>query len=167
MCAHHVPAGRGGRREIFGKGQGRRPATARWAGIRAASRQVENVPRAAFAPRGADSFLLETKRKKSRAEETPRVVVFPSRSRQARREARAANSKRGRPGRRFQAPRLYGRAADALAAAGDEGRGKLRKSPGRRMRPLIRGCPNGATRPPRGGRPRPNQLGRAARDSAK
>ena len=47
-----------GRLEIFGKGQGRRPATALWAGIRAASRQVENVPRA-FRARGADSFLLE------------------------------------------------------------------------------------------------------------
>ena len=54
------------------------------------------------------------------------------------------------------ASRLYGRAADALAAAGDEGRGKLRKAPGRRMRPWIRGCPNGATRPPRGGRRRLN-----------
>ena len=57
------------------------------------------------------------------------------------------------------APRLYGRAADALAAAGDEGRGKLRKAPGRRMRPSIRGFPNGATRPPRGGRPRQNPYG--------
>lgn len=26
---------------------------------------------------------------------------------------------------------------------GDEGRGKLRKAPGRRTHPLIRGCPNG------------------------
>ena len=72
----------------------------------------------------------------------------------------------GRPGA-FVAPRLHGRAADALAAAGDEGRGKLRKAPGRRMRPSIRGCPNGATRPPRGGRPRPNQIGRGARHPAK
>ncbi len=53
-------------------------------------------------------------------------------------------------GRRFQASRLYGRAADALAVAGEEGRGKLRKAPGRRMRSLIRGCPNGATRHPTG-----------------
>ena len=51
-----------------------------------------------------------------------------------------------RPGAGNLAPRLYGRMADALAAAGEEGRGKLRKATGRRMRSLIRGCPNGATR---------------------
>ena len=36
---------------------------------------------------------------------------------------------------------------DALASAGDEGRGKLRKAPGSRRRALIRRSPNGATRP--------------------
>ena len=34
---------------------------------------------------------------------------------------------------------------DALASAGDEGRGKLRKVPGTRKQGLIRECPNGAT----------------------
>ena len=36
---------------------------------------------------------------------------------------------------------------DALAIGGDEGRDKLRKAAGRGKYPLIRGCPNGATRP--------------------
>ena len=34
---------------------------------------------------------------------------------------------------------------DALASAGEEGRGKLRKFPGTRKQGLIRECPNGAT----------------------
>ena len=34
---------------------------------------------------------------------------------------------------------------DALASAGEEGRGKLRKVPGTRKQGLIRECPNGAT----------------------
>ena len=34
---------------------------------------------------------------------------------------------------------------NALALAGDEGRGKLRKAPGRCKQPVIRRCPNGAT----------------------
>ena len=38
------------------------------------------------------------------------------------------------------------RTEDALAPGGEEGRGRPRKSTGRRERPLIRGCPNGATR---------------------
>ena len=38
-----------------------------------------------------------------------------------------------------------GRPGDALAIAGDEGRGMLRKAPGRRKHPLIRRCPNGET----------------------
>jgi len=55
------------------------------------------------------------------------------------------------------AARLDGRMADALAAAGDEGRGKLRQAAGRRMRPSIRGFPNGAIRRPAEGRhPVPN-----------
>ena len=37
---------------------------------------------------------------------------------------------------------------NALAKPGDEGRGKLRKAPGRRKQPVIRGFPNGATHPP-------------------
>jgi len=46
---------------------------------------------------------------------------------------------------------------DALAPGGEEGRGRPRKAAGRRERPLIRRCPNGATRraqarhPPYGG----------------
>ena len=36
--------------------------------------------------------------------------------------------------------------ANALALEDDEGRGKLRKAAGRCKRPLIRRCPNGATR---------------------
>ncbi len=48
-----------------------------------------------------------------------------------------------------------------VAQEGDEGRGKLRKAAGRCRRPLIRGCPNGATHgseapvspPVRGGKP--------------
>ena len=39
-----------------------------------------------------------------------------------------------------------GRTEDALAPGGEEGRGRPRKSAGRRERPLIRRCPNGATR---------------------
>ena len=38
-----------------------------------------------------------------------------------------------------------GRMEDALASAGDEGRGKLRKIPGTRKQGVIRECPNGAT----------------------
>ena len=38
-----------------------------------------------------------------------------------------------------------GRTEDALASAGDEGRGKLRKVPGTRKQGLLRECPNGAT----------------------
>ena len=38
-----------------------------------------------------------------------------------------------------------GRTEDALASAGEEGRGKLRKIPGTRKQGLIRECPNGAT----------------------
>ena len=34
---------------------------------------------------------------------------------------------------------------DALASAGEEGRGKLRKIPGTRKQGVIRTCPNGAT----------------------
>ena len=34
---------------------------------------------------------------------------------------------------------------DALASAGEEGRGKLRKCPGTRKQGVIRMCPNGAT----------------------
>ena len=34
-----------------------------------------------------------------------------------------------------------------LDSGGDEGRGKPRKSAGRRMQPWIRGCPNGETHP--------------------
>ena len=39
-----------------------------------------------------------------------------------------------------------GREEDALAPAGDEGRGQPRKCPGTSQRGLIRACPNGATR---------------------
>ena len=42
--------------------------------------------------------------------------------------------------------RYKGHTVDALAPAADEGRGKLRKAPGRRKRSLIRRSPNGATR---------------------
>ncbi len=35
---------------------------------------------------------------------------------------------------------------DALASAGDEGRGEPRKSPGIGKHEMIRTCPNGATR---------------------
>ena len=51
-----------------------------------------------------------------------------------------------------QAESRKGRTADALAPEGEEGRGKLRKAAGRCMRPLIRGCPNGATPPAEGRR---------------
>ena len=43
---------------------------------------------------------------------------------------------------------FLGRAVDALALEGDEGRGKLRKASGSRKQALIRRCPNGET--PRG-----------------
>jgi len=38
-----------------------------------------------------------------------------------------------------------GRAVDALASEGDEGRGKLRKVAGSCKQALIRKCPNGVT----------------------
>ena len=41
---------------------------------------------------------------------------------------------------------VYGRTKDALASAGDEGRGRLRQAPGSRQQALIRRFPNGATR---------------------
>ena len=40
-----------------------------------------------------------------------------------------------------------GRSEDALAHTGDEGRGTLRKAMGSCEQALIRGCPNGETRP--------------------
>ena len=40
-----------------------------------------------------------------------------------------------------------GHLVDASAPRGDEGRGTLRKAAGRGERPLIRGSPNGGTRP--------------------
>jgi len=36
---------------------------------------------------------------------------------------------------------------DALELPGEEGRGNLRKAPGRCKQPVIRGFPNGATLP--------------------
>ena len=57
---------------------------------------------------------------------------IPRRSDASRRQARARSEAR--------------RTEDALAPGGDEGRGRPRKSAGRRERPLIRRCPNGATR---------------------
>ena len=64
----------------------------------------------------------------------------------------AMSACRGLEGPRVRGSR-QGRTVDAQALAGDEGRGKLRKSAGRRKRPLIRGFPNGATRHPKGGIP--------------
>jgi hypothetical protein len=40
-----------------------------------------------------------------------------------------------------------GHLVNALAPGGDEGRGTLRKATGSREQALIRGCPNGETRP--------------------
>ena len=40
-----------------------------------------------------------------------------------------------------------GHLVDALVPRGDEGRGTLRKAEGRGERPVILGCPNGATHP--------------------
>ena len=65
--------------------------------------------------------------------------------------ARRAASRRGiekvrRRGRgRISADKLFGRMTDALAADGEEGRGKRRYSTARRRRPVTRGSPNGAT----------------------
>ena len=42
---------------------------------------------------------------------------------------------------------FYGHLVDALAHRGEEGRGTLRKAAGRGEHPLIRGYPNGETRP--------------------
>jgi hypothetical protein len=42
---------------------------------------------------------------------------------------------------------VEGHLVDALALRGDEGRGTLRKAAGRGEHPLIRGSPNGETRP--------------------
>ena len=143
----------GGRLAIFGNGRETGSATAiPMAGIRGPrAKREQGVP-----PLGGarDSFLLEVKQEARR-----RGAWCPARRLSVKKQARGLvpRATNARPAwRQTLAPRLHGRAADALAAAGDEGRGKLRKSPGRRMRPLIRGCPNGATRPPRGGRPRPN-----------
>ena len=43
---------------------------------------------------------------------------------------------------------VYGRTTDALASAGDEGRGRLRQALGSRQRALIQRFPNGTTRHP-------------------
>ena len=51
----------------------------------------------------------------------------------------------GRCGRRKDVTSNVRRTGDALAPGGEEGRGRLRKAAGRRERPMIRGCPNGAT----------------------
>ena len=40
-----------------------------------------------------------------------------------------------------------------VALGGEEGRDKLRKAAGRRKWPVIRGCPNGETRPAEGRAP--------------
>ena len=40
-----------------------------------------------------------------------------------------------------------GHSVDALVLRGDEGRGTLRKATGSCERAMIRGCPNGETRP--------------------
>ena len=42
---------------------------------------------------------------------------------------------------------VEGHLVDALALRGEEGRGTLRKAAGRGEHPLIRGSPNGETRP--------------------
>ena len=64
----------------------------------------------------------------------------------ARRGVPAGASKSGRAAAVcFFAAKLFGRMTDALAADGDEGRGKRRYSTARRRRPVTRGSPNGAT----------------------
>ena len=162
MCAHHrfflpaaVPA-----RDLWQR-TGKEARDRPWgAGIRGPPAKRERAPRV----RGARELDSPNLRKipagiPRGAVRRPSVACGPFFRQEAGRRAipaRRCASARLRWAPRFRAPRLHGRAADALATAGDEGRGKLRKSPGRRMRPLIRGCPNGATRPPRGGRPRPN-----------
>ena len=50
-------------------------------------------------------------------------------------------------GPRAKLKRKEGRLVDALAPRGDEGRGTLRKATGSCEQALIRGYPNGATRP--------------------
>ena len=50
-------------------------------------------------------------------------------------------------GPRAKLKRKEGRLVDALAPRGDEGRGTLRKATGSREQALIRGYPNGETRP--------------------
>ena len=60
-----------------------------------------------------------------------------------------SNSKACAPGERIpraQAKERKGARRMPVAREGDERRGKLRKAPGRRKRPLIRRCLNGATR---------------------
>ena len=47
---------------------------------------------------------------------------------------------------RFTEEEKSERTEDALASAGDEGRGKLRKTPGICKQDVIRRCPNGVTR---------------------
>ena len=65
--------------------------------------------------------------------------------------ARRAASRRGieksggAAAERISADKLFGRMTDALAADGEEGRGKRRYSTARRRRPVTRGSPNGAT----------------------
>ena len=54
---------------------------------------------------------------------------------------------------RFTEKEKSERTEDALASAGEEGRGKLRKCPGICKRELIRTCPNGATRTAEGRAP--------------
>lgn len=73
-------------------------------------------------------------------------------SNRASRNASGAAGREARRRCRSDTRSIQGRAADAWAPGGDEGRDKLRKARGSRKWALIPGCPNGATRPA-GGRP--------------
>jgi len=46
---------------------------------------------------------------------------------------------------------VYGRTMDALASAGEEGRGRLRQAARSRQQALMRGFPNGTTHHPQSG----------------
>ena len=96
---------------------------------------------------GTSDFDILEQRRKKKTNHTRKPKVCASCADRSARDARQETRKGAR-----RMP---------VAQEGDEGRGKLRKAAGRCRRPLIRGCPNGATHgseapvspPVRGGKP--------------
>ena len=107
--------------------------------------QLARAPALQAGGQGFDSLVLHGSMREARArffdrmgEKADTKTKTHERRRAWRRDASARRQARARSEAR--------RTEDALAPGGEEGRGRPRKSTGRRERPLIRGFPNGATR---------------------